>query len=347
MVAVRSDRERIREEKGGSRRTGRGQEWINWRFSNVACVQALVEMKLRPGNCLKLVRSPLPDRGGQRPGGDGGGCCATAVSWSGAGPSRLVSSAGLKYPACGRGHCGGRDQPVRGIPGPFLAGGWKKPGLFGWGGRLLCGCKTVPGSTCSDSPLLRWTATVRDLSTSPAPLLYELRKIDISPLEFHKFVFDTHAVVRLLEENGFTTQQSEIIVASLVKIMNTNMELIYKDSVTKVQQEIMLQQIMSRIAAVKKDMIILEKSEFSTLCTENEKIRVELQQLKQQLMDEMKKVRINTKLDVNLEKSRVKEVYAEHERRLLETRTEIVELVRGKKKKTSSVFLHMHSRTVL
>ncbi|XP_005995264.1 mitochondrial calcium uniporter regulator 1 isoform X3 [Latimeria chalumnae] len=286
MVAVRSDRERIREEKGGSRRTGRGQEWINWRFSNVACVQALVEMKLRPGNCLKLVRSPLPDRGGQRPGGDGGGCCATAVSWSGAGPSRLVSSAGLKYPACGRGHCGGRDQPVRGIPGPFLAGGWKKPGLFGWGGRLLCGCKTVPGSTCSDSPLLRWTATVR----------------------------------------GFTTQQSEIIVASLVKIMNTNMELIYKDSVTKVQQEIMLQQIMSRIAAVKKDMIILEKSEFSTLCTENEKIRVELQQLKQQLMDEMKKVRINTKLDVNLEKSRVKEVYAEHERRLLETRTEIVEL---------------------
>lgn len=32
----------------------------------------------------------------------------------------------------------------------------------------------------------------------------------------------------------------------------------------------MLQRIMSHIAAVKKDMIILEKSEFSTLLTENE-----------------------------------------------------------------------------
>lgn len=35
-------------------------------------------------------------------------------------------------------------------------------------------------------------------------------------------------------------------------------------------QEIMLQQVMSKIAVVKKDMIILEKSEFSTLLTENE-----------------------------------------------------------------------------
>lgn len=37
-----------------------------------------------------------------------------------------------------------------------------------------------------------------------------------------------------------------------------------------VQQEIMLQKIMSHIAAVKKDMIILEKSEFSALLAEND-----------------------------------------------------------------------------
>lgn len=37
-----------------------------------------------------------------------------------------------------------------------------------------------------------------------------------------------------------------------------------------VWQEIMLQRVMSQIAAVKKDMVILEKSEFSTLLAENE-----------------------------------------------------------------------------
>ncbi|XP_019399268.1 PREDICTED: mitochondrial calcium uniporter regulator 1 isoform X2 [Crocodylus porosus] len=141
-----------------------------------------------------------------------------------------------------------------------------------------------------------------------------------------KLFFDTHALVRLLEENGFTTLQSEIIVSALVKITDTNLELIYKDMVTKVQQEIVLQQIMSHIGGVKKDMVILEKSEFSALRAENEKIKLELQQLKKQVMDEVTKLRTDNKLDLNLEKSRVKELYSLNERKLLEMRSEIVEL---------------------
>ncbi|RMC16188.1 hypothetical protein DUI87_08402 [Hirundo rustica rustica] len=111
---------------------------------------------------------------------------------------------------------------------------------------------------------------------------------------------------------GFTTQQSEVIVSALVKIMNTNLDMVYKDMVTKVQQEIALQQVMSHIGGVKKDMIILEKSEFSALRSENE--------------DEITKVRADNKLNLNLEKSRVKELYSLNERKLLEMRTEIVEL---------------------
>ncbi|NXL88740.1 MCUR1 regulator, partial [Alectura lathami] len=123
-----------------------------------------------------------------------------------------------------------------------------------------------------------------------------------------KLFFDTHALVCLLEENGFTTQQSEVIVSALVKIINSNLDVIYEDMVTKVQQEIALQQVMSHIAGVKKDMIILEKSEFSALRAENEKIQLELQQIKKQVMDEITKVRADNKLHLNLEKSRVKEL---------------------------------------
>lgn len=43
---------------------------------------------------------------------------------------------------------------------------------------------------------------------------------------------ECHSLFRL----GFTTQQSEVIVSALVKIMNTNLDMIYKDMVTKVQQ---------------------------------------------------------------------------------------------------------------
>nr|XP_061809876.1 mitochondrial calcium uniporter regulator 1 [Nerophis lumbriciformis] len=141
-----------------------------------------------------------------------------------------------------------------------------------------------------------------------------------------KLFFDTHAVVRLLEENGFTTHQAEALVKVLLKMTNSNMDTIYSDMVTKVQQEIMMQRVMSQIAALKKDMIILEKSEFSTLLAENEKLKIQLLQLKVQLSDVMNKIRSDTFLDMNLEKSRVKELKADHERKLLETRSEILEM---------------------
>ncbi|XP_065484765.1 mitochondrial calcium uniporter regulator 1 isoform X3 [Caloenas nicobarica] len=116
----------------------------------------------------------------------------------------------------------------------------------------------------------------RDLSISASSSLES--KGNVSLLGNRRLFFDTHALVRLLEENGFTTQQSEVIVSALVKIMNTNLDMIYKDMVTKVQQ------------------------------------------------DEITKVRADNKLNLNLEKTRVKELYSLNERKLLEMRTEIVEL---------------------
>ncbi|XP_069709816.1 mitochondrial calcium uniporter regulator 1 isoform X4 [Phaenicophaeus curvirostris] len=90
--------------------------------------------------------------------------------------------------------------------------------------------------------------------------------------------------------------------------------------------EIALQQVMSHIGGVKKDMIILEKSEFSALRSENEKLKLELQQIKKQVTDEVTKVRADNKLNLNLEKSRAKELYSLNERKLLEMRKEIEEL---------------------
>nr|XP_048695895.1 mitochondrial calcium uniporter regulator 1 isoform X5 [Caretta caretta] len=172
----------------------------------------------------------------------------------------------------------------------------------------------------------------RDLSISVASSLQTHSvKGKFSLSGSRKLFFDTHALVCLLEENGFTTQQSEIIVSALVKIMNTNMDVIYKDMVTKVQQEITLQQIMSHIGGVKKDMIILEKSEFSALRAENEKVKLELQMLKKQVTDEVTKVRADNKLGFNLEKSRVKELHAQQDRALTQTDRKIDTEVAGLK----------------
>ncbi|XP_011886737.1 PREDICTED: mitochondrial calcium uniporter regulator 1 isoform X2 [Cercocebus atys] len=170
----------------------------------------------------------------------------------------------------------------------------------------------------------------RELSLSAGHLQLERRR-DFTSSGSRRLYFDTHALVCLLEDNGFATQQAEIIVSALVKILEANMDVVYKDMVTKMQQEITFQQIMSQIVNVKKDMIILEKSEFSALRAENEKIKLELHQLKQQVMDEMIKVRTDTKLDFNLEKSRVKELHAQQDRALTQTDRKIETEVAGLK----------------
>uniref|UniRef100_A0A8C7XCU5 Mitochondrial calcium uniporter regulator 1 n=1 Tax=Oryzias sinensis TaxID=183150 RepID=A0A8C7XCU5_9TELE len=152
---------------------------------------------------------------------------------------------------------------------------------------------------------------ISELSTSTRTLQYDM-KPDIPKAQGRKLFFDTHAVVRLFEENGFSTQQAEVMVNVLMRTTNSNMDVVYSDMVTKVHQEIMLQRVMSQIAAVKKDMIILEKSEFSALLAENEVKDGHCQTLfwfsSLWLQDVIKKVRSDNMLDMNLEKSRVKEL---------------------------------------
>ncbi|MEE6464914.1 hypothetical protein FKM82_006403 [Ascaphus truei] len=180
--------------------------------------------------------------------------------------------------------------------------------------RSPSSCSSGAGRVWRRAGILPVTVTrmrPRDFSVLTSPR-HVSEKWDIFSSVGKKFYFDTHAIVQVLEANGFTTQQSEIIVSALLKIINANMDVIFKDMFTKVQQEISLQQVMSQIASVKKDMIILERSEFSALRTENE--------------DEIVKVRANIKLDFNMEKSGVKEMYADNEKKLLEVGTEIVEL---------------------
>uniref|UniRef100_A0A8C5PVI3 Mitochondrial calcium uniporter regulator 1 n=1 Tax=Leptobrachium leishanense TaxID=445787 RepID=A0A8C5PVI3_9ANUR len=180
-------------------------------------------------------------------------------------------------------------------------------------------------------PERRLSTCNRDFATSVPATPWDFEKRSIFSVDRKTFYFDTHAVVQVLEAKGFTVQQSEIIASSLVKIINTNMDLFYHDLITKMQQEISLQQVLSHIASVKKDMIILEKSEFSALRTQNEKVNIELQQLKKQLIDEIVKVQANNKLDFNLDKSEVKEKHNQEDRALTQTKRKLDTEVAGLK----------------
>nr|XP_020479983.1 coiled-coil domain-containing protein 90B, mitochondrial isoform X2 [Monopterus albus] len=151
---------------------------------------------------------------------------------------------------------------------------------------------------------------------------FDLRKVDLTPLEQRKLTFDSHNMVTELESSGFEKRQAELIVSALVTLTTANMDIVYKDMVTKSHQEIVLQQIMAHLDSIRKDMVILEKSEFANLRSENLKMKQELEQLQNRLQEESQKVRAETKLDINLERSRISDMFTEQDKRLMEVSTD-------------------------
>uniref|UniRef100_A0A8C2W2R5 Coiled-coil domain containing 90B n=1 Tax=Chinchilla lanigera TaxID=34839 RepID=A0A8C2W2R5_CHILA len=133
------------------------------------------------------------------------------------------------------------------------------------------------------SPALR-----RDFLTTTSKEGYDRRPVDITPLEQRKLTFDTHALVRDLETHGFDKPQAETIVSALTTLSNVSLDTIYKEMVTQAQQ----------------------------------KMKIELDQVKQQLIHETSRIRADNKLDINLERSRVTDLFTDQEKQLMEATTE-------------------------
>nr|XP_057942084.1 coiled-coil domain-containing protein 90B, mitochondrial isoform X3 [Doryrhamphus excisus] len=164
---------------------------------------------------------------------------------------------------------------------------------------------------------LRQLATWRDIHVGAPVATFDLRKVELTPLEQRKLTFDSQAMVTELASSGFDKHQAELIVSALVTLTTANMDIVYKDMVTKSHQ-----QIMAHLDSIRKDMVILEKSDFANLRSENTKMKRELEQLHNRLKEESQKVRAETKLDINLERSRISDMFTEQEKKLMEASTD-------------------------
>ncbi|XP_062619228.1 mitochondrial calcium uniporter regulator 1-like [Saccostrea cucullata] len=145
----------------------------------------------------------------------------------------------------------------------------------------------------------------------------EVRNINpLGNIQSKVYYFDTLAVVQKLVAEGFTEKQAIAIKDIVQEVLHSSIDHQTKVLVTKAQMEITTQQMMMHINSVKKDMVILEKSEFSMLRSETEKQTMEIQQLKKALENELDKLKGHVRLDINLEKSRATEAHAQNEKNL-------------------------------
>ncbi|XP_076130674.1 coiled-coil domain-containing protein 90B, mitochondrial [Alosa pseudoharengus] len=187
---------------------------------------------------------------------------------------------------------------------------------------LFRSCGICPQRHLPSGIHARWLPSGKGFHTTTTGNSYDVRKVELTPLEQRKLTFDTHALVKELESKGFAKDQAEVVVGTLVTLTTANMDIVYRDMVTTAHQEIALQQIMAHLDSIRKDMVILEKSEFANLRSENAKMKTELEQIKTRLMEESQKIRADSKLDINLERSRVSDMFTDQERKLMEVGAE-------------------------
>uniref|UniRef100_A0A915HHH6 Uncharacterized protein n=1 Tax=Romanomermis culicivorax TaxID=13658 RepID=A0A915HHH6_ROMCU len=163
------------------------------------------------------------------------------------------------------------------------------------------------------------TASPKDATTALSPP--EKRDVSLSNVHATGFFFNTHQMVKMLCRQGFSAEQAEAVTDLLTHLITTQSEIQFKSSVSKEQLEISVQQLLAQIDSVKKDMLILEKSQFAhlrhdldgrTFCLGSYvgdilKLLLNINQLESKLADECAKLKGGFALDMNLEKSRAKE----------------------------------------
>lgn len=82
-------------------------------------------------------------------------------------------------------------------------------------------------------------------------------------------------------------------------------------------------------AKLKSEIQLFERNDFTMMKTENDRLEGELEKLKQRLREEVTRTQANVRLDLNLEKGRVRDEASAQEIKIKETDTRIESEISG------------------
>ncbi|KAH7566313.1 hypothetical protein ACOSP7_022738 [Xanthoceras sorbifolium] len=124
------------------------------------------------------------------------------------------------------------------------------------------------------------------------------------------FLVDTLALVRRLEAQGLPSNQAEAITAAITEVLTDSLENVSQSVVTKgeMQKSELIQE--SNLSKFKSEVQNLQEHHFSSLQHEAEKLRNDIEKMRNELRHEIDKVTAGQRLDLNLERGRIRDELA-------------------------------------
>ncbi|XP_049384053.1 protein FMP32, mitochondrial-like [Solanum stenotomum] len=124
------------------------------------------------------------------------------------------------------------------------------------------------------------------------------------------FLVDTLALVRKLEAKGVPTKQAEAITAAITEVLNDSLDNVAQTFVSKadLQRLEMIQE--SKLSKFKSEVQSSQENHFSLLQHEIEKLKRDIEKMRSELRYEIDKVSAGHRLDLNLERGRIRDELA-------------------------------------
>lgn len=143
------------------------------------------------------------------------------------------------------------------------------------------------------------------------------------------FHFDTHHFVQRLEREGLNRAQAEGIMSAMAEVIDESIRNMTSNMVTKAEQEKLHYTQQVDFAQIKSELQLMEKNDLAMIKAENDRLATDVEKLKQRLREEITRTQAGVRLDLNLEKGRMREESSHQELKIQEVNTRIEQEIAG------------------
>ncbi|QLG72900.1 hypothetical protein HG535_0D06090 [Zygotorulaspora mrakii] len=141
----------------------------------------------------------------------------------------------------------------------------------------------------------------------------------------------------LMEKGKFTEEQSNSIVGLMVEAMQGGVTHVSQDLAKRERLNQLSYQQRVDFAKLRDQLLCADSSEFHNLQNEYERVRTDLDKLRNKLREEITKANAGFKLDLSLEKGRIREESSHHDLQIKEIETKIDQEVNNMRMQIDSV----------
>lgn len=182
-----------------------------------------------------------------------------------------------------------------------------------WKRAMQIGASSVTSSSscsASESVLIRRFSRSISLDRIPSSSLLRCFSQLVKPNEKRTFLVDNLAMVRRLEAQGVPSKQADAITTAITQVLNDSVDNVGQSFISKSEmQKIELIQE-ANLSKFKSQVQSAQEQHFSSLLRETEKLHNDIEKMRSELRYEIDKVTAGQRLDLNLERGRIRDELA-------------------------------------